>query len=72
MTGMLARVFMKLQLNIPIKKDIVKVERIKGPLNISYLAETNETLYLKSIPVLWGEYGGQANGDDVNSIKQKV
>ncbi|CAB3977991.1 Hypothetical predicted protein [Paramuricea clavata] len=57
---------------MPIKKDIVKVARIKGPLNISYLAEKNDTLYLKSIPVLWGEYGGEGSKDDIDTIKQKV
>ena len=50
----------------------MKVPRIKGPLNISYVSEANETLYLKSIPVQWGEYGSEASEDIVNSIKQKV
>ena len=71
-TGIIARAYMRLQLNIPIKKDIVKVARIKGPLNISYLAEKKDTLYLKSIPVLWGEYGGEGSKDDIDTIKQKV
>lgn len=64
---------MKLQLNVPIRDNMVKVPRTKGPLNISYIAaESEKKLYLKSIPVLWGEYGGEANEDDIDKIKQKV
>lgn len=63
---------MRLQLNMPIKSDIVTVKRTKGPLNIGYLAETGEKHHLKSIPVLWGEYGGEASKDDIDTIKQKV
>lgn len=64
---------MRLQLNMPIKETIVKEPRISGRLNISYLAkESEEKLYLKSIPVLWGEYGGEASKDDIDTIKQKV
>mgnify|MGYP002803979482 CR=1 FL=1 len=71
-TGLILRAYLRLQLNAPILKDFVKVPRIKGPLNISYVSEANETLYLKSIPVQWGEYGSEASEDIVNSIKQKV
>ena len=63
---------MRLQLNLPIKGDIVGVKRTKGKLDISYIAETGERPHLKSIPVLWGEYGGEANKDDIDKIKQKV
>lgn len=63
---------MRLQLNAAIKSDTVKVERIGGSLNIAYVAEKNDTRYLKSIPVLWGEYGGQATKDDIDTIKQQV
>lgn len=72
-TGFLVRGFMRLQLNIPIKKDLVKVQRInKGKINISYLTETNEKMHLKSIPVFWGEYGGEAGGNDIDNLKHKV
>jgi hypothetical protein len=71
-TGMIARGFLRLQLNAPILKNFVKEPRIKGRLNISYLAEASEKLYLKSIPVLWGEYGGQASEDNIDTIKKKV
>ena len=63
---------MKLQLNVAIRDTMVEVPRTKGPLRISYLATGSEKLYHKSIPVLWGEYGGEANEDDIDKIKQKV
>ena len=63
---------MRLQLNLPIKKNIVEVKRTDGELNISYTVDKGEEFYLKSIPVLWGEYGGEANKDDIDKIKQKV
>ena len=63
---------MRIQVNVPIKKNIVSVPRIEGLLNISYLADSTEKLYLKSIPVLWGEYGGEASADDIDKIKKKV
>ena len=72
MTGILTRGFMRLQLNLPIKKNIVEVKRTDGELNISYTVDKGEEFHLKSIPVLWGEYGGEANKDDIDKIKQKV
>ena len=63
---------MRIQLNMPIKEEFVKVPRIKGKLNMTYLADNNEKLYLKSIPIVWGEYGGEATEDDIDSIKKQA
>ncbi|XP_028398910.1 uncharacterized protein LOC114522430 [Dendronephthya gigantea] len=71
-TGITIRGLMRLQMNAAIKSNMVTVERIRGALNISFLAEENDVLYRKSIPVLWGEYGGQATKDDIDDIKKQV
>lgn len=71
-SGLLARAFIRLQINIPIQPEIVKVSRVNGSFNISYMSHVNDTLYMKSIPVLWAAYGTELKKSDADILRKKV